>query len=149
MKIKILISACLCLISCKKEVKVLDIKTDSISRVVDTVFVDSHNSRNSLDVEGSYKGTIPCADCDGIETEIILNKGAVFIIKTKYLGKSDKTIFVEKGIYSWNEAGSIITLNGLKGKPTQYKVGENILFQLDMEGNIIDGALADKYVLKK
>lgn len=27
-----------------------------------------HNSRNSLDYEGVYTGTMPCADCSGIYT---------------------------------------------------------------------------------
>jgi hypothetical protein len=31
---------------------------------------DMHNARISLDYFGSYKGVLPCADCEGIETII-------------------------------------------------------------------------------
>jgi hypothetical protein len=37
----------------------------------------------------------------------------------------------------------------MKGRPSKYKVGENRLIQLDMQGKPITGALADKFVLKK
>ena len=40
-------------------------------------------------------------------------------------------------------------LKGLKGKPTQYKVGDNQLIQLDMDGKPITISLAEKYVLIK
>ena len=110
---------------------------------------DSHNSQNSIDWQGTYKGVTPCADCEGIETEITLNTDLTFIIKTKYLGKGDGKIFQETGNFVWDKTGGIIKLEGLKGRPSQYKVGENRLIQLDMEGNIINGALAEKYVLIK
>ena len=34
----------------------------------------SHNSMNSLDWEGIYTGLLPCADCEGIQTVIKLNR---------------------------------------------------------------------------
>jgi heat shock protein HslJ len=110
---------------------------------------DSHNSQNALDWPGTYKGTTPCADCEGIETVVILNKDLTFVIKTKYLGKGDAKIFEEKGNFTWDNTGSIILLQGLKGRPSQYKVGENRLIQLDMEGKVITGPLAEKQVLLK
>lgn len=136
--------------SCKKEMKNDEIITDSIATVVvDTMATDMHNSQNSLDWPGIYKGVTPCADCEGIETEVVLNKEMTFVIKTKYLGKGDQKIFEEKGIFVWDKTGGIISLKDLKDKPNQYKVGENNLTQLDMEGELITGALADKYILKK
>jgi uncharacterized lipoprotein NlpE involved in copper resistance/heat shock protein HslJ len=113
------------------------------------VSIDSHNSQNALDWSGTYKGITPCADCEGIETEVILNKDLTFVIKTKYLGKGDAKVFEEKGTFEWDNTGSIILLQGLKGSPSQYKVGENKLIQLDMDGKVITGQLAEKYVLPK
>ncbi|MGL2964467.1 copper resistance protein NlpE N-terminal domain-containing protein [Flavobacterium sp. RSB2_4_14] len=113
------------------------------------VLTDTHNSQNSLDWQGTYKGTTPCADCEGIATEITLNTDLTFSLKTKYLGKGDGKVFEEKGTFVWDKSGSTITLTDLKGKPNQYKVGENRLIQLDMNGKIITGALAEKYVLTK
>lgn len=111
--------------------------------------VDSHNSQNSLDWQGTYKGVTPCADCEGIETGVTLNADLTFAIKTKYLGKGDGKVFEEKGNFVWDKTGGSISLESLKGSSTQYKVGENRLIQLDREGKVIEGDLAEKYVLKK
>jgi uncharacterized protein YuzE len=70
-------------------------------------------------------------------------------MKTKYLGKRDGKIFEEKGNFVCDKSGGSITLKGLKDRLSNYKVGENRLIQLDMNGNIISGALAEKYVLAK
>ncbi|NRF38919.1 copper resistance protein NlpE [Pedobacter foliorum] len=110
--------------------------------------VDAHNAKTSLDWNGTYKGITPCADCEGIETEVTLNKDMTFIVKTTYKGKSDK-VFEEKGSFKWDATGSKISLEGLKDRPSQFFVGENTLTQLDLEGNRITGALAENYILKK
>ncbi|MGZ9733783.1 copper resistance protein NlpE [Flavobacterium sp. GNP002] len=150
MKNKIILLACTSLFffSCKKEMKKEEVKADSIA-VADTKATDMHNSQNSLDWQGTYKGITPCADCEGIETEVVLNKDMTFIIKTKYLGKGDSKTFEEKGTFVWDKTGGIISLKELKDKPNQYKVGENRLMQLDMEGKVIIGETARMYVLKK
>jgi heat shock protein HslJ len=109
---------------------------------------DQHNSANSLDWDGTYKGTLPCADCGGIETVISLSKEMTYTIKTKYIGKGDESV-KGNGSFTWNAAGNTIILTGLKNTANQYFVGENKLIQLDMTGNKITGALADKYALIK
>lgn len=149
MKIVLVISFCLFFFSCKKEVKPLKIKTDTIGTIAVETTINSHNSQNSLDWAGTYKGVTPCADCEGIETEIMLNLDLTYVMKTKYLGKGDGKIFQEAGNFVWVKTGGIISLEGLKGRPSQYKVGENQLIQLDREGKVIEGDLAEKYVLKK
>jgi heat shock protein HslJ len=113
------------------------------------IIIDTHNSKNALDWQGTYKGITPCADCEGIATEVILNNDLTYIIKTKYLGKNNEKVFEEKGTFTWDKTGTTIIFNDFKGKPNQYKVGENKLIQLDMKGKIITGALAEKYVLTK
>lgn len=106
------------------------------------------NSAVSLDWTGTYEGTVPCADCEGIETSITLNHDLTYIVKTKYLGK-DEGVFERRGTFAWNEAGGAIVLDDTSGGPNRYLVGENALFQLDREGNRIAGDLAEKYVLRK
>jgi heat shock protein HslJ len=113
------------------------------------LLIDAHNSQTALDWQGTYKGIMPCADCEGIETELILTKDLTFVIQTKYLGKGEAKVFEEKGNFIWDKTGGSISLLGLKGRPSQYKVGENKLIQLDMQGNAITGQLAEKYVLIK
>jgi len=120
------------------------------SKQADSPKVDTHNARNSLDWNGIYRDTIPCADCEGILTVITLEKDMKYQAQSKYLGKRDSAI-ESSGTFSWNDAGNTITLNDVdkRGGSDQYFVGENSLIKLDKSGNRITGDLADKYVLRK
>lgn len=113
-----------------------------------TPIQDDHNSRNSLDWNGTYQGTLPCADCEGIKTRLTLMESGEFDRRRTYLGK-EETGRSDSGTFQWNDAGSEITLSPVEGAPISYQVGENRLFQLDREGNRITGELADAYVLVK
>lgn len=108
----------------------------------------SDNNRTSLDWAGTYSGVVPCADCEGISTTIILSTEGMYRLVTRYLGKSDEP-FTYQGTFTWDDAGGKITLNGIEDGPVQYLVGENQLIQLDLAGERIDGDLADRYVLRK
>jgi uncharacterized lipoprotein NlpE involved in copper resistance len=126
-----------------------EIKADSVAGIpIDTIHTGD-NSETSLDWDGVYVGTTPCANCEGIETELTLGKDKTFVLKTKYIGKGAEKINTEKGIFSWDGSGSVIVLNSLEHKPYQYKVGENHLVQMDMQGKIVEGSLASKYILQK
>jgi uncharacterized lipoprotein NlpE involved in copper resistance len=108
--------------------------------------IDIHNARISLDYEGVYNATMPTAS--GVGMVVYITLGNTNYVKiTKYL--SNNHSFIERGEYSWNEAGNIITLKGITNAPNKYFVGENILIQLDMDGNMITGELADMYILHK
>lgn len=103
-------------------------------------------SENALDWNGTYEGTIPCADCPGIKISLTLNTDKTFTITEEYIDRKSKN--EDKGSFTWDKTGSIITLKG-KNAATQYKVGENVLIQLDTEGKEIDGPNKDLYILKK
>lgn len=132
----------------EKKAAIPPIVNDSLPRG-ETPTATGDNSSNSLDWQGIYKGIVPCADCEGIETNLLLNKDLTYSLKTKYLGKNGTTVNEKNGSFLWNKDGTIITLDGIKNPPSQYLVGENKLIQLDMSGNRITGALAEKYQLKK
>ena len=119
-------------------------KTNTSERKSGVVY-DGHNAQNALDYKGEYKGILPCADCEGIETTLTL-KDKDYVLKTKYIGKGDQE-FEQKGTYTWKN-GSTIMLDGMTGGPSQYFVGENFVKQLDMQGNEITGTLADNYILR-
>lgn len=129
--------------SCKKEIEKETEGTPIDSTIVQ---VDEHNAKSSLDYQGNYRGNLPCADCESIETTISLTEDS-YIKETVYKGKSDK-VFKETGKFTWNEAGNTITLSGSKA-PNQYFVGENALFHLDVDGKRIEGDLASKYQLSR
>lgn len=108
----------------------------------------AHNAQNSLDWAGIYQGTLPCADCGGIETELTINSDGTYKLTEQYLDKEGEP-FVSEGTFAWDETGSIVTLQSGDQTGRQYLVGENTLTHLDMHGQQIDGELAEFYVLSK
>lgn len=109
----------------------------------------SDNSKNSLDWKGVYSGVVPCADCEGIQTTIVLT-GDSYELHTKYLGK-DHTTFTVTGSFTWDDAGNVITFAGIDPAeaPTKYLVGENKLVQFDTKGNRMAETEEGKYTLPK
>ncbi|MEP0711992.1 copper resistance protein NlpE [Algoriphagus sp.] len=107
------------------------------------------NSATSLDWNGSYKGTVPCASCEGIETVLTLNQDMTFKLSTHYLGRNDALEEDVMGNFKWDDTGSIAILENVKNRPNQFKVGENKIWQLDMNGERVTGDLADHYILTK
>ncbi|MCR9182758.1 MAG: copper resistance protein NlpE [Flavobacteriaceae bacterium] len=148
MKKLLLLSLCFTvLLSCKNN-KTSDNEEMEVNTEMEQV-PDMHTSEISLDWQGTYSGTLPCADCDGVKTEIILNDDNSFKTKRVYMGK-DETVFEETGNLQWTEdGGTVVLTNKENGNATLFKVGENHLRQLDMEGKPIEGDLADMYVLQK
>lgn len=96
--------------------------------------------------EGVYKGTLPCADCSGIETEITLSNDT-YTLKTTYLGKEGNS-FEKKGSITFDPSGNILIF-AEQDMPNSYKVEGETLIALDMEGKPITGELAEMYVLRK
>ncbi len=113
-----------------------------------TPVIDEHNSRNSVDWNGTYQGVIACADCDGIKTSLTLMDTGDFSRTRIYLGKEEAGR-TDSGTFQWDDTGSKITLNPEEGEPQSYQVGENRLFLLDREGNRISGDPAENYELVK
>lgn len=116
----------------------------------EAVAVDSaHTAENSLDWNGTYKGVLPCADCEGIETELKLNADKTYELKETYLGKGDGKAFESKGSFQFDANNTSVIELDKTGDNRKYFVAEGYLKALDMEGNEITGDLADKYELKK
>lgn len=108
----------------------------------------AHNSENSLDWAGLYKGEFPCADCPGIDISLQLKDDETY--KMTYSYQERNTDIKEKGTFKWNDEGSNITLFANDStKSGSFKVGENKLIKLDNQGQPIKGKMADKFILKK
>ncbi|MDR1848140.1 MAG: copper resistance protein NlpE [Bacteroidales bacterium] len=103
--------------------------------------------KKSTDWKGTYAGNIPCADCSGIDVEIAL-ADSTYVVNYSYFGKDNEQKEQWSGTFAWDDSSKVITLDS-KTLPPYYKVEENKLIQLDMEGNTINGEHADMYVLKK
>ncbi|MGC9550886.1 copper resistance protein NlpE [Vibrio metoecus] len=132
--------------------KIVDVAAQPVEQSAAQASTDSvdaaHNAQNSLDWAGIYQGTLPCADCGGIETELTINSDGTYKLTEQYLDKEGEP-FVSEGTFTWDETGSIVTLQSGDQTGRQYLVGENTLTHLDMHGQQIDGELAEFYVLSK
>lgn len=109
----------------------------------------SHSTSNSVDWQGTYVATVPCADCEGIQTSIRLSGDKTFIRTQAYLKGGKSTPFTDRGTFEFTDDGSTIILKASEDGPTRYKVGENSLTQLDRSGKPITSELAVLYQLRK
>ncbi|MDC8774282.1 copper resistance protein NlpE N-terminal domain-containing protein [Roseateles albus] len=88
----------------------------------------AHSSRNALDWAGTYAGTLPCANCPGLQTRLRLNRDESFELSVQYLER-DPEPKVSRGRFSWNANGNAITLDE-QGGGRQLLVGEGRLAML-------------------
>lgn len=111
--------------------------SDNSNSEMSEEFMTEHSSRNAVDWAGVYKGTIPCADCEGIDVEIQLKEDNTYKLVMNYMGKDTK--FTDAGLFEWDETGGKVRLlvEG-EGVGNWYHVGENNLLMLDADGNRID-----------
>lgn len=106
------------------------------------------NSAVSIDWPGTYEGVLPCADCGGIITSIVLNKDMTYSRSMLYKGRGGHP-FADSGKFTWDKHGRSIRLEGKNSGNDRFLAGENMLAMLDREGNRITGELADNYILSK
>ena len=93
-----------------------------------------------------YFGTLPCEDCDGIETLLSLNADVdrTFTLEERPTGKNRNT----KMDGTWTVDGDVVILNSESGS-TKYQVTDKGVVSFDSNGNKRDEASAKKYLLRK
>ena len=97
----------------------------------------------------NYVGTLPCADCEGIDVTLQLKDDASYIMNTVYKGSrvdSSNNHIVDTG--NWTLHTDTIFLS-IKSSTTKYIKTSDELIQLDGDGKRITGPLADKFILHK
>ena len=129
---------------------VTTMKMATDSNVITEAIDSTHSAQNSLDWQGTYKGILPSADYEGIETEIMLHSNNTYMISTKTLKPKTKSALYKEGMsdgkFIWVD-GSTIQLEGQA--KAQYFVAENKLIQLDSTGQRVAGSNGAKYILTK
>ncbi len=96
---------------------------------------------------GTYEGTLPCADCQGIAYRLTLKPNREFTQSAVYLGKSTRS-YPQKG--GWSLSGdSVVILKKDSLEYTRLRVQNNALLVLDRQGEIITGDLASRYILHR
>lgn len=98
---------------------------------------------------GAYTGTLPCADCPGIETDLTLNEDGTYTLLSEYLEKEPNNVFEESGVYSVLDNDLIELTAPSTGDKIYYKLVEKGVAVSDAYGNINEGELAENYILIK
>ena len=108
------------------------------------------DTKTSFEFAGTYTGTLPCGDCEGIKTSVILYNDSSYKLTSEYIGKSSED-YVEENRFLHNAEKRIVTLKPTDRSeaPKQFLVQGKSLLMLDTSGNIIIGDLASKYKLMK
>lgn len=121
---------------------------------------------NSLHQVSVFEGTLPCADCSGIETTLKIHQGDgtmeshIFELVSIYKGKGPKAKVVEKGTYNLERGleddpdGTIYILNWNKPETEQiyygyYSTNPDKIYLLNNKRQIIKSQLNYSLVLRK
>ena len=103
-------------------------------------------SKRIESLTGTYKGSIPCADCEELAVELSLFEDMTYTSKKLYKGKSETTIN-SSGSFALDGNG-IITLKGNTDDIRYFQKHGYDLKVLDKEQNEIIGSLAHMYILR-
>lgn len=90
-------------------------------------------------MQQSYRGTLPCADCEGIETSLFLETSGTWVMNQYYLGK--KTSFASYG--EWARTANKLVLTSSHGEKQYFLPKEGSLVMLDTKGEPIQSSLND------
>ncbi|WP_445495015.1 envelope stress response activation lipoprotein NlpE [Photorhabdus sp. SF281] len=101
---------------------------------------------SSQPVDQTFHGVLPCADCSGIDTTLLLDDDGTYILEQTYLGSRDgDQSFFESG--QWAKDGEKIRLAKSDDQKHYYLPKDGNLVMLDMEGNTIESSF--NYELKR
>jgi copper homeostasis protein (lipoprotein) len=90
---------------------------------------------------GVFTGTLPCADCAGVDTKITLNRDGTYALDETYQGKPGG--FSGDGTWTAEEGGKRVRLdpNSKSLEDRLFAIAsQDQLDALDKSGNAIDGA---------
>ncbi|WP_233623187.1 envelope stress response activation lipoprotein NlpE [Citrobacter amalonaticus] len=107
------------------------------------------NNRSEVDViqptqvaelkpmQQSWRGILPCADCEGIETSLFLEKDGTWVMNERYQGvREEPSSFASYG--SWARTADKLVLTDSQGEKSYYRAKGDALEMLDREGNPIE-----------
>lgn len=119
--------------------------SNNSNKVVTRSEIQPNKNDTSQSFSGIFFGITPCADCPGIETTVHFNTDSVFIENLNYMERN--TSFADTG--KWSISDSIITVS-FPGHQAYFSIkSDSAIFILDAYKKKIEGALSDKYILKR
>ncbi|EPL8005208.1 envelope stress response activation lipoprotein NlpE [Klebsiella aerogenes] len=91
-------------------------------------------------MQQSWRGILPCADCEGIETSLFLEKDGTWVMNERYQGVSrEPSSFASYG--TWARTADKLVLTNSKGEKSYYRAKGDKLEMLDRDGNPIKSTL--------
>lgn len=95
---------------------------------------------SGLELPATFRGDLPCADCEGIRYHLDLWPDGVFHLRRAWLGKPG--IEDDRGRWRKDPSRPVIILYGGREMPLQFEVrGSRSIRKLDIEGQAIDSDL--------
>ena len=90
-------------------------------------------------MQQSWRGTLPCADCEGIDTSLFLEKDGTWVMNQGYQGGKAAAEFAAYG--AWARTADKLVLTDSQGDKTYFRAKGEALEMLDQEGNPIESSL--------
>lgn len=88
-------------------------------------------------VSGTFQGELPCADCEKIKAELILNKDNTYQYNTVYFKNKKEHKFTDKGKFTWDSSKqNVITLDQNAGN-LKFQINETHIEMCDANGNTV------------
>lgn len=87
-------------------------------------------------MQQSWRGILPCADCEGIETSLFLEKDGTWVMNQHYQGAKAPSSFASYG--SWARTADKLVLTDTQGEKHYFQAKGEGLEMLDREGNPIE-----------
>ncbi|QIW16567.1 hypothetical protein A4G20_09575 [Pasteurellaceae bacterium RH1A] len=98
-------------------------------------------------VSGTFKGVLPCADCEKIQAELILNPDNTYVYNTVYFKNKKQEPFTDTGSFSWDKnKENVISLDENAGN-LKLQVNDTYVEVCDANGNVAKSTL--NYKLQK
>jgi hypothetical protein len=109
--------------------------------VIAAAMVIGCSAKKEESVIGTFEGTLPCADCEGIRTQLKLNQDGSFVLDRVYLKAESLPVEADSG--KWTLKDNVVELfptDGVSGERYCYGVKDaNTLQPYDIGCRSMDG----------
>lgn len=147
----LVLSIALFCLSCNNTTEEREVVSEEIANPVDST--SSTLSEEEVTIAdtsllGTYIGVLPCAECEGIETTIILRVDSTYKIITKYLDPNNPQLpFEDEGTFTVKSHS--LKLKDKGDEIWNYNIQPGAIHQLNKDGSEVDAAESAHYILKK
>ena len=102
----------------------------------ETQVLQSSQNEALKPMQQSWRGVLPCADCEGIETSLFLQKDGTWVMNQRYQGAKEPSSFATYGPGRVRRKSWI--LRDTTGEKTYFRAKGEGMEMLDREGNPIE-----------